>query len=250
MRPYGTLEPLLLHMQAASQALANARRGLARAARRGGRACFVDPAWEAPSKLVGTRLPGLRPQDPALLGHALSARSPAGSRGDRPCAVVYVEASVGAVPAVPREIGTGSRRLTLDVQRVGAFTPVAPARAGALLERERAAELLTRLEARDHVDWPGLGRLEGWRPLAFPTDQDLAVRYAGPGSGAQDGVIEQPLAALRLPELDAVLLVRGCLPGDPGAPLIDPQGLLLGFFVGRLPRPGHDLLVFLPAARV
>lgn len=250
MRPYGTLEPLLLHMQAASLALANARRGLAQAARRGSRACHVDPAWEAPSRLVSTRLPNLRGHDPSVLGHALSARPATGSRGDRPCAIVYVEASAATPPALPREIGTGTRRLTLDVQRVAAFEPVPPLGPTGAFDPRRGGELLARLEARARVELPGLGRLEGWRPLAFPTDQDLAVRYAGPGQDVEDGVIEQPLAALRTPELDSVLLVRGCLPGPPGAPLVDPHGLLLGFLIGRLRRHAHDLLVFLPAARL
>ncbi len=249
MRPHGTLEPLLLHMQAASLALANARRGLAQAARRGGRACLVDPAWEAPHRLVNARLPALR-REPTVLGHALSARPQAGSQGDRPCAVVYVDEAANGRPVLPREVGTGTRRLRLDIQPVSVFERVWPEATGELLDTQRAAGLLARLDQRARVELPGLGRLQGWRPLAFPSDQDVAVRYASRSAGVQDGVIEQPLAWLRVAELEAVVLVRADLAGEAGAPLVDPQGLVLGFLVGRLRRPGRDLLVFLPAARI
>jgi hypothetical protein len=98
---------------------------------------------------------------------------------------------------------------------------------------------------------PNIGRINGWRPVAFPGDQGTTVKMFGAVSGFQSGYIVNPIASLPAESLDAAILVN--IPtqgGDSGAALVDHEGLLLGFLVGQGGTELNNLRVFTPASLV
>jgi hypothetical protein len=93
----------------------------------------------------------------------------------------------------------------------------------------------------------GIGRVRGWRPILVPGDKGVPVRMFGAVSGLLGGVIEHPMVSLPEFGLDGAILVD--IPtrkGDSGAALVDPDGFVLGFLVGKTAR----LRVFCPAGPV
>jgi hypothetical protein len=101
------------------------------------------------------------------------------------------------------------------------------------------------------TDLPTIGRIHGWRPTTFPGDQNTPVRIFGASSGFQSGTIESPATSIPAASLDSAILVdiqtQG---GDSGCALVDPQGLVLGFLVGRGSSQLNRLAVFTPASLV
>lgn len=98
---------------------------------------------------------------------------------------------------------------------------------------------------------PTIGRIKGWRPIAYPGDQGTAVRMFGAVSKLQAGYIVNPIASLPAESLDAAILVN--IPtqgGDSGSALVDPEGFLLGFLVGEGGTELNNLRVFTPASLV
>ncbi len=98
---------------------------------------------------------------------------------------------------------------------------------------------------------PRIGRVRGWRPIAFPGDQGTTVRMFGAVSQFQSGYIVNPIASIPAESLDAAILVN--IPsqgGDSGAALVDPQGFVLGFLVGEGGTALNNLRVFTPASLV
>lgn len=110
---------------------------------------------------------------------------------------------------------------------------------GCKIELEPSAALDDRIK--------GIGRIRGWRPILVPGDKGTAVRMFGAVSGLLSGVIEHPMVALPQFRLDSAILVD--IPtrkGDSGAALVDRDGLVLGFLVGK----SGSLRVFCPAGPV
>lgn len=98
---------------------------------------------------------------------------------------------------------------------------------------------------------PQVGRIKGWRPIAFPGDQGTTVKMFGAVSGFQSGYIVNPIASLPAESLDAAILVNIFTQGgDSGAALVDHEGLLLGFLVGEGGPDLQNLRVFTPASLV
>lgn len=98
---------------------------------------------------------------------------------------------------------------------------------------------------------PRIGRVRGWRPIAYPGDQGAPVRMFGAVSQFQSGYIVNPIASLPAENLDAAILVN--IPtqnGDSGSALVDQQGLVLGFLVGEGGTELSNLRVFTPASLV
>ena len=97
---------------------------------------------------------------------------------------------------------------------------------------------------------PQIGRIRGWRPLAFPGDRDIPVKMFGAGSQVPlSGFIVNPAAFVPGFNLDSAITVRGMntLAGDSGAALIDKQFIVLGFLVGVA---GDGLRIFCPVSLV
>lgn len=98
---------------------------------------------------------------------------------------------------------------------------------------------------------PGIGRINGWRPVAFPGDQGTTVKMFGAVSGFQAGFIVNPIASIPSESLDAAILVNIFTQGgDSGAALVDNGGLLLGFLVGEGGSAFNNLRVFTSASLV
>jgi hypothetical protein len=98
---------------------------------------------------------------------------------------------------------------------------------------------------------PTIGRINGWRPVAFPGDQGTTVKMFGAMSGFQSGYIVNPIASLPAESLDAAILVNiATQGGDSGSALVDLEGLLLGFLVGQGGAALNNLRVFTPASLV
>lgn len=98
---------------------------------------------------------------------------------------------------------------------------------------------------------PGIGRVSGWRPTAFPGDQNMAVRLFGASSGLQTGILANPAVSIPAESLDAAILVEiQTQDGDSGCALVDPENLVLGFLVGRGSSDLNNLAVFTPASLV
>jgi hypothetical protein len=98
---------------------------------------------------------------------------------------------------------------------------------------------------------PTIGKINGWRPIAFPGDQGTMVRMFGAVSGLQSGYIVNPIASIPTESLDAAILVNIFTQGgDSGAALVDLQGFLLGFLVGEGGPALQNLRVFTPASLV
>ena len=98
---------------------------------------------------------------------------------------------------------------------------------------------------------PSIGRVSGWRPTAFPGDENLAVRLFGASSGFQTGILENPAVSIPSESLDAAILVDvATQDGDSGCALVDPENLVIGFLVGRGSSALNRLAVFTPASLV
>jgi hypothetical protein len=96
---------------------------------------------------------------------------------------------------------------------------------------------------------PILGRICGWRPVAFPADKDIPVAmFGGVSSVRHIGAIVHPAAFVPSFGLDSAITVRGftTVEGDSGAALIDSARLVLGFLVGA----AGGLRIFCPASLV
>jgi len=99
---------------------------------------------------------------------------------------------------------------------------------------------------------PELGAVQGWRPVAIPGDEGLAVAMFGAVSELRRGRVIHPDVALPQDDLDAVLVVDiATQPGDSGAALLDPNNHVLGFLVGRATSgPYAGKCIFTSAAAV
>jgi len=98
---------------------------------------------------------------------------------------------------------------------------------------------------------PSIGRISGWRPTAFPGDQNMAVRLFGASSGLQTGILQNPAVSIPSANLEAAILVDvDTQDGDSGCALVDPENLVLGFLVGRGSSQLNRLAVFTPASLV
>jgi hypothetical protein len=87
---------------------------------------------------------------------------------------------------------------------------------------------------------PQVGRLRGWRPVTLDGDKDIPVRMlAGKQGKVVNGHIVEPRAS-ELDGLEDVILadIRS-VDGDSGSALIDEDGFLLGFLVGRAKPPAN-----------
>ncbi len=249
------IESLLREMRAAQVALRQARLRLSRSDARPV-APVVEGSWEWARRILHSRAARLR-EIPGVVGYSLATREIAGAPSDEPCLAVFVERKLDGHAlrargerALPRKIGTGSRAIAVDVVELGRLQPHAATGAEATRASLLGAEAaMTRLADGQPLPVPGLGTLRAWRPTVFPEDGGMAVRLAGRVSGVQHGVLASPLAHLPGLGFDVALLAHiHSAPGDSGAPLVDPEGLLLGFLVGRVTGGVGTLRVFRPAA--
>jgi hypothetical protein len=114
-----------------------------------------------------------------------------------------------------------------------------------------AAKLALDVQQPAVSELPTIGKINGWRPIAFPGDQGTMVRMFGAVSGLQAGYIVNPIASIPSESLDAAILVNIFTQGgDSGAALVDLQGFLLGFLVGEGGTALNNLRVFTPASLV
>jgi hypothetical protein len=82
---------------------------------------------------------------------------------------------------------------------------------------------------------PGVGTIEGWRPVVFPGDRNTTVHFYGAVSGLQSGAIVEPFVNLPGVNLEAAILADiFAQPGDSGAGLVDNSRHLLGLLVAEL----------------
>ena len=124
-----------------------------------------------------------------------------------------------------------------------------PFRRGTLARTDAAVVAVDPGVATDNV-LPQLGPIRGVRPISLPGDYDRAVRLWGAETGRpMSGVIVEPLVHLPADDIEAAILVEiDSVAGDSGGALVDADGFLLGFLVGKIgPRSG-PLRVFTPAA--
>jgi hypothetical protein len=97
---------------------------------------------------------------------------------------------------------------------------------------------------------PEVGRIRGWRPLAFPGDMDIPVMMFGATSQMKHtGFIVNPSSFVPGFGLDSAITVSGfdTVGGDSGAALVDRQLIVLGFLVGEA---SDGLRIFCPASLV
>jgi hypothetical protein len=99
---------------------------------------------------------------------------------------------------------------------------------------------------------PELGAVQGWRPVAIPGDEGLAVAMFGAVSELRRGRVIHPDVALPQDDLDAALVVDiATQPGDSGAALLDPNNHVIGFLVGEATSgPYAGKCIFTSAAAV
>lgn len=85
---------------------------------------------------------------------------------------------------------------------------------------------------------PAAGALRGWRPTTLDGDKDIPVRML---AGKQGKVVHGKIVEPRASELDGledvILADIRSVDGDSGSALIDEDGFLLGFLVGRAKPP-------------
>lgn len=211
---------------------------------------LVEPTWDWARKILVSRKPRLRALR-GVVGYGLGTRVRAGLGGSEPCLRVYVQKRDDAAE-LPAKVGTGPRSIGLDVVELGgpeidlAPPGFEPGRVVGTWCPEWAPAG-GQVPVQDDID--GLGALRAWRPALFPADVGVAVRLAGRVSGLQCGVLDSAYVHLPGWGLEMALLARiHSQPGDSGSPLIDSDGLVLGFLVGRATGGDGGLRVFRPAA--
>jgi hypothetical protein len=97
---------------------------------------------------------------------------------------------------------------------------------------------------------PGIGLIQGWRPMAFPADRGIPVAlFGGASKQVHRGTIEHPAIDLPGDRLESAITVKdmGTIDGDSGAALVDRERLVLGFLVGAATSGAR---IFCPASLV
>jgi hypothetical protein len=99
---------------------------------------------------------------------------------------------------------------------------------------------------------PELGEVQGWRPVAVPSDEGIAVAMYGAVSKLARGRVIHPEVALPQDDLDSAIIVDiAAQSGDSGAALVDAQNHVIGFLVGQATSgPYAGKCIFCPAAAV
>jgi hypothetical protein len=93
--------------------------------------------------------------------------------------------------------------------------------------------------------------ITGWRRLHWPGDHTTRVKLFGARSGFLLGQIHNANVSMPQYDLDDAIVVS--IPtdrGDSGAAIVDDEGLVLGFLVGRGSDMPDDLRIFCPASLV
>lgn len=211
---------------------------------------LVEPTWDWARRILLSRKPRLRALR-GVVGFGLGTRGRLGLAGGEPCLRVYVQSRVVRAE-LPAKVGTGPRSIGVDVVELGdpepelALQGLEPGRVIGTWCPEWAP---ANSQAPIVDDLDGLGDLRAWRPALFPADVGVAVRLAGRVSGLQCGVLDSTYLHLPGWGLEMALLARiHSLPGDSGSPLVDSDGLVLGYLVGRATGGDGGLRVFRPAA--